>query len=164
MTKRIPLLTLGLLLIPWATIACTSTGVRSEKVDRSADEAELRAVDLAWSKAAGTKDVDAIVDFMAFDGETLAPNEPAARDRAAIRASWANLMSLPNVALRWEPLRVQVAESGELGFVSGSYTLSFDDADGRPVHGRGKYLEVWKKVEGEWKCLMDSYNSDLPLQ
>lgn len=163
MTRRSQLPTLVLLLIPWTAVACTTSAAHG-KTDRSEDEAALRDADLAWSKAAGTRDLDAIVDFMAFDGETLAPHEPAARDRAMIRASWANLMSLPNVAVRWEPRRVQVADSGELGFTSGSYTLSFDDAHGRPVHDHGKYLEVWKKVDGEWKCLMDAYSSDVPLQ
>jgi len=100
---------------------------------------------------------------MADDGETLAPNEPAARDKAAIRASWANLLGLPNLTVHWKPLRVQVAESGELGYMSGSYTVTYTDAKGQTVTDRGKYLEVWKKVDGKWKCSTDAYNSDIPL-
>lgn len=167
MTKWMLLSTLCVPVIASTTVACRHTETRSERsatVDRSAEEAALRAADLAWSEVAGRKDLDAIVSYMAADGETLGPNEPAARTPAAIRASWSNLIGLPNVALRWQPLRVQVAESGEIGFTSGTYTLSFTGADGKPVNDKGKYLEVWKKVGGQWKCLMDSYSSDLPLK
>lgn len=67
------------------------------------------------------------------------------------------------MSIRWEPQRVQVAESGELGFTSGIYMLTYNDANGQLVADRGKYLEVWKKVDGKWKCVSDAFNSDLPL-
>ena len=82
-------------------------------IDRSKAEAELRATDLTWSAAAIRNDVDDTVSCMDDDGETLTPNEPAARDKAAVKTGWANLISLPGFAIDWKPLRVQVAESGE---------------------------------------------------
>ncbi len=128
------------------------------------EEQMLRALDLAWSDSANRKDLDGVVSYMADDGETLAPNEPAARGKAAIRASWSNLLGLPGVTIHWEPLRVQVAKSGEIGYASGTYTLNYTGADGKTVSDRGKYLEVWKKVNGKWKCSSDAYNSDLPVR
>jgi ketosteroid isomerase-like protein len=39
------------------------------------------------------------------------------------------------------------------------------DPTGTSVNDRGKYLEVWKKqADGTWKCVMDMWNSDLPLR
>jgi ketosteroid isomerase-like protein len=133
------------------------------KVDRAAEEAALKALDRAWSEAANRKDLDATVAFMAEDGETLAPNEPLARTKEAIRASWNGLMQLPDAKISWAAERAQVAESGELGYTSGSYSLSFTGPDGKTVTDNGKYLEVWKKVDGKWKCLSDAYNSSVPL-
>ena len=167
MKMRMTPLTLGLCLMTGATLACgqagTGTAGGKATVNRSEEEAALRALDLAWSDTANRKDIDGTVSYMADDGETLAPNEPAARDKAAIRASWANLLDLPNLTVHWKPLRVQVAESGELGYMSGSYTVTYTDAKGQTVTDRGKYLEVWKKVDGKWKCSTDAYNSDIPL-
>jgi ketosteroid isomerase-like protein len=151
---------LGLLLVAGVIPAC---GPGKPAVDRSEEEKALRALDIAWSEAANRKDVDAVVSYMADDGETLPPHEPAARGQAAIKASWANLLGLPALSIRWEPQRVQVAESGELGFTSGIYMLTYNDANGQLVADRGKYLEVWKKVDGKWKCVSDAFNSDLPL-
>jgi ketosteroid isomerase-like protein len=157
MKARMIASTLGLVLVMAASVAYGAA------VDRSKEEAELRAADLAWAAAAGRKDLDATVAFMAADGETLGPNEPAAKDPAAIRASWASMLG-PGSSVDWKPVRVQVAESGELGFTRGTYTLTSNDANGKPVTDRGKYIEVWKKVDGNWKCLMDMFSSDLPAQ
>jgi ketosteroid isomerase-like protein len=106
-----------LFLITGAAVGYAQAGAGVEAVkatsDRSKAEAELRATDLAWSATASRKDIDATVACMADDGETLTPNEPAARDKAAVRTGWANLIGLPGFAIDWKPLRVQVAESGE---------------------------------------------------
>ena len=54
-------------------------------------------------------------------------------------------------------------KSGDLGFVSGTYELTMNDASGKPVTDKGKYVEVWeKKADGKWKCGTDTWNSDLP--
>ena len=158
-------LTLGLLIVISAVgvLNRSVSGTSDAKADNKKEEQALRALDLAWSNAASRKDLDGVVSYMADDGETLAPNEPAARGKAAIRASWASLLGLPGVAVRWEPLKVQVAKSGEIGYTSGTYRLSYTGADGKTVSDRGKYLEVWKKVNGKWKCSSDAYNSDLPV-
>ena len=58
---------------------------------------------------------------------------------------------------------VEVARSGDLAYVTGTYELSETDAKGKPMTDKGKYLEVWKKqVDGNWKCVIDMFNSDLP--
>ncbi|HUS10233.1 MAG TPA: DUF4440 domain-containing protein [Pyrinomonadaceae bacterium] len=160
-------LIIGLLLM------ISAVGVLNWRVSRTGDakasgnikeEQELRALDRAWSDAANRKDLEAVVSYMADDGETLPPNEPAARGKVAIRASWSNVLGLPGVNIRWEPLRVEVAKSRDLGYTSGSYTLSYTGADGKTLSDRGKYLAVWKKANGKWKCTSDAYNSDLPAK
>jgi ketosteroid isomerase-like protein len=33
------------------------------------------------------------------------------------------------------------------------------------VKDKGKYVEVWKKqADGKWKCIVDSYSSDMAAQ
>jgi ketosteroid isomerase-like protein len=107
----------GFCLMTGAAVACGQGGAGAEAkqatIDRSKEEAELRATDLAWSTSASRKDIEATVACMADDGETLAPNEPAARDKAAVRTGWANLIGLRGFTIDWKPLRVQIAESGE---------------------------------------------------
>jgi ketosteroid isomerase-like protein len=57
---------------------------------------------------------------------------------------------------------VQVGKSGEMAWVRGTYELTMNDASGKPIDDRGKYLEVWEKqTDGNWKCAADMWNSDL---
>ena len=93
----------------------------------------------------------------------LPPNAPIAADQKSIRESWAGLLG-PNTALSWKVSKVDVAKSGDLGYVHGTYSLAITDPKGgAPVHDTGKFVEIWKKqVDGKWKCIVDTYNSDLP--
>ena len=133
-------------------------------VDRKAEETALKAADMAWAEAAGKKDVDATAGFMTDDGATLPPGEPIAKGKDAVRKGWSTLLGLKDIEIKWEPTTVQVADSGEIGYTSGSYSLSYTDDKGAKVSDKGKYLEVWKKVDGKWKCYLDMYNSDGPAK
>ncbi len=98
------------------------------------------------------------------DAVLLPPNAPMAQDKKSIRESWAGLLG-PNTAVRWKLSRVEAARSGELGYLYGTYQLSIRDPQGGPaVHDTGKIVEIWKKQsDGKWKCVVDTYNSDIPV-
>jgi ketosteroid isomerase-like protein len=89
---------------------------------------------------------------------------PIARGKEAVKKGWAGILGLKDVAIKSAPTSVQVAESGEIGYTGGTYTLDFTDDKGAKISDKGKYLEVWKKVDGKWKCYLDMYNSDLPAK
>src|SRR5213082_2217692 len=130
--------------------------------DSKAEQA-LRDADAAWSKAAGSKDVDKTDSYYSDDATVLPPNAPAATTKEAIRKIWQNMLASPGFVISWKATKVKVAKSGDLGFVSGTYELTMNDASGKPVIDRGKYVEVWQKqADGKWKCGTDTWNSDLP--
>jgi ketosteroid isomerase-like protein len=140
-----------------------SCGPSAAPVDRAAEESELRRLDEQWSATAGRNDLDGTVAFYADDAVLLPPNAPLAADRKAIRDSWAGLLG-PNTAVSWKVSRAEVAQSGDLGYLYGAYKLAITDPKGGPaVNDAGKFLEVWKKqADGKWKCVVDTYNSDIP--
>ena len=126
-------------------------------------EQALRDADAAWSKAAGSKDLDKTVSYYSDDATVLPPNASAATTKEAIRKIWQDMLATPGFAISWKATKVEVAKSGDLGFVSGTYELTMNDASGKPVTDKGKYVEVWeKKADGKWKCGTDTWNSDLP--
>ncbi len=127
------------------------------------DEGLLRALDEQWSATAAKNDIDGTVAFYAENAVLLPPNALIATDAKAIRASWAGLLG-PNTDLSWKVSGAEVASSGELGYVYGTYALTIrDPKGGSPVHDVGKFVEIWKKqADGQWKCIIDTYNSDLP--
>ena len=129
----------------------------------AADEQTLRDLDAQWSKAAGAKDLDKTVSFYSNDANVLPPNAPIVTTKEAIRKIWKELLDSPGLVISWKANKVEVAKSGEIGFVSGTWEMTMNDASGKPVNDHGKYLEVFEKQkDGTWKCGADIWNSDLP--
>jgi len=130
--------------------------------DTKAEQA-LRDADAAWSKAAASKDLDKTVAYYSADAVVLPPNAPIATTKEEIKKIWQDMFASAGLVISWKATKVEVAKSGDLGFISGTYELTTNDASGKPVNDRGKYVEVWeKKADGKWKCGRDTWNSDLP--
>jgi ketosteroid isomerase-like protein len=152
------------LLVSLATAALTTSCAPQAALDtRAADEAAIREADEKWAKAAGAHDLDATVSFYSDDAVLLPPNSPILTDKKSIREGWVPLVG-PDAAINWNVTKVDVARSGELGYIYGTYTLAMKGANGKVDNDKGKMIEVWKKqVDGKWKCVADIFNSDLPL-
>ena len=130
-------------------------------VDKSAEEKTIRELEMRWSDAAAQKDLDAIMAFYAPEGAAVWPDAPAAHGAAAIRAAWVELLKTPGLALHFTPERIDVANAGDIAVDFGSVESEFDGPQGR-VKDVAKYLVVWQKLNGTWKVLYDSFNSNRP--
>jgi uncharacterized protein (TIGR02246 family) len=154
---------LSLLLITSAFL--TTSCAPSAPVDnRAADAAAIQALDEQWSATAARQDLTGTVAFYADDAVLLPPNAPIATDRKSIRESWAAIL-VQGSAVSWKVFKAEVAKSGELGYLYGRYETSIKDPKGGPpVLDTGKLVEIWKKqADGKWRCIVDTYNSDLPV-
>jgi ketosteroid isomerase-like protein len=131
--------------------------------DSSSIERALRKLDSQWSAAASAKNLDQVVSYYSSDAIVLAPNMPLANTGGAIRKIWKGELN-GMISGGWKPTRIEVTKSGEMAYISGTYTWVGKGADGKEMKDKGKYLEVWKKqADGSWKCSADCWNSNLPL-
>jgi ketosteroid isomerase-like protein len=122
----------------------------------------LRNLDNQWTKAAAAKDVEQTISYYSTDAIVLPPNATSAATKEQIRNVWKDMLGSPGLVITWQPTKVQVADSGDMGWMSGTYELTMNDASGTPTSDRGKYLEIWQKQsDGNWKCTADTWNSDL---
>lgn len=146
------------------SIACQQQQAPAAPDTREADVAALKEWDANWSKAAGSKDVDKTVSYYADEVLVQPPNGKIATSKADIRKMWTDMFSAPGFGGGWKATKVEVARSGELAYLSGTYEFTFNDANGKPASDRGKFVEVVKKQsDGSWKCVNDIWNSDSPL-
>ena len=146
------ILILGLVVLPIAIVCNFPPSLRAS------DEQAVRDADAAWSKAAGAKDVDKTVSYYADDALILPPNEPAVTSKDGIRNMWKGFLDSVT-EISWKATRVEMAKSGDMACVTGSYETTGKDG----TKDRGKYCEVWeKKSDGTWKCGTDMFSSDLP--
>ena len=134
--------------------------------DDSAAAAEaIKAADAAWEKAVSSKDTTGAMGAVASDGAVLGPNAPAATTPDAIKGMFVTFWGMPAISIHWTATKVEAAKSGELGYSMGSYQLSWNDAKGKPMSDKGKYVTVWRKqADGSWKVVYDIFNSDQPPQ
>ncbi len=120
---------------------------------------ELDALTAQWVAAFKAKDFAAIEALMAPDAPLLAPGAPPIQGAKAVAAMWESWGALPNVAIDFGGTYSEVADSGELAYDYGAYTFAFDSEDG-PFSENGKYIVVWKKIDGAWKIAADIFNNN----
>ena len=124
----------------------------------------LRDLDAQWSKAAAAKDLEQTVAFYSDEAIVLPPNATRAATKETVRNVWKDVLAAPGLVISWKPSKVKLGHNGAMAWVSGTYELIMNDASGKPINDRGKYLEVWEKqADGNWKCAADMWNSDLAV-
>ncbi len=131
--------------------------------DMRAEQKKIEDLGKLWVAAVARKDVKTIANLYTMDGVFLPQNGPMTVGREAIGKAWTGLLQLPGVSLTFKPTRIDVTKAGDMAADIGTYKLSFDGKQGR-VQDQGKYVVVWKKVDGEWKALADIFNTNLPAQ
>ncbi|WP_186757077.1 YybH family protein [Echinicola salinicaeni] len=141
-----------------------SCGAPEETKEEMKMEAEnsLRQADLDWS--ASVKDFDAFIGFFENDAVMLMSNAPAFNGVDEIRANMEGPLSEEGFSIEWVPSHVEVANSGDLGYTIGTYSMTMEDSTGMSMVENGKYLTVWKKqADGTWKVAADMGNSNEPM-
>ena len=77
--------------------------------------------------------------------------------RDAIYDAMRHFYETPDLCFKWEPMIVDVSDDLTLGYVSGIYERTFT-FEGKKHKEIGKYTNIWKKIDGEWKIVFDIGN------
>ncbi len=125
--------------------------------DREAIEAGVTA--LAEAFTAG--DVDAVMALFGPEPVTFPPHESLREGRESIRTWHAAVFDQFEGRAVLTPVDIDV--SGDMAVVSGRYVMDMVTPDGTEVGDRGKFIQVWKRREGQaWKLARNIWNSDEP--
>jgi uncharacterized protein (TIGR02246 family) len=132
------------------------------KPDLAAEERAIREADARWLKAAQSRDATAEAGVFASDGvayrEHVQPLVgPGAYQEYAAKFRAVNPKENPN----WSTDKIQIAESGDLAIQTGEYHLTGLGPKG-DGEDRGRFVTVWKKVNGEWKVAQDIGSTTMP--
>jgi uncharacterized protein (TIGR02246 family) len=125
----------------------------------------LRDVEIAEEQAWSSRDLEKILSFYADDATLMYPNMPAIVGKETFRAFMKPFIADPAFSVQYQLTRVDVSQSGDLGYTQGTQTYTMTDTKtGKPVNDGGKLLTVRKKqADGCWKIVQDTSSSDLPL-
>ena len=132
------------------------TGCRPPAPDLEAEGRALMQVSREWSNRVATGNVDSIMTGWADDAVMMAPGLPPLEGKAAIRGYVEAGMKLPGFSIKWEPVAVQVAQSGDLAYMIERNVTTVNDSSGTTVTTHGKVVTVWRKDStGTWKNVID---------
>lgn len=157
----------------WAAglaLACQAQEPATEQgteINPAVDEAGVRdaieAGDQAFEQGFSAGDAATVANQYTTDAVVLIPNGPRVEGSAAIQETFAGMLQqYPGMTLDLTTSDVHVAAAGDYAYAVGSYTLTGSAPDGSEWSEPGKYVAVWKNVDGEWKMATDIWNSDNP--
>jgi ketosteroid isomerase-like protein len=154
-----------------ATILIVFTGCGSAPAPRNPRNADVRTIkegELLWVRNWSIRDVDRILAHYSSDAIWMGPHIPFANGREAIREIVQRLIEDGNLAIAFEPVRVDIAKSGEFGYSQGTYTMTLTDPVTKgAVTDRGSYLRLYRReLNGTWRAIQEintSSPTDTPI-
>ena len=125
----------------------------------TADVAALQGVAQSWVTAYNGGDADAVTALYADDATLMPPNVQGAIGKAAIHNFFVtDIGESQHAGYKFSIAGMSNGGvAGDWGWLSGTYTVA--DKTGNAVDS-GKFLAIYKKVEGKWVFLRDTWNSD----
>jgi ketosteroid isomerase-like protein len=153
--------TLMFLLAVVILIGCSRTPV----IDIRTETEVIRNIEDQWTAAIVVKDIDKIMGILDRDAVIMNANVPACTGLQAIRASqesWFSDTTILHETFKSAVDTIEVSASGDLAYVRGNSRVSIRTSAGI-VEETDKWITIYKKINGEWKAIVDIWNSDQPL-
>ena len=136
--------------------AVTATS-ETTKNDMSQVRAEISAVEKEWADALNKKDINALMALYADDAASMQDGAPTLTGKAAIQAQQEKDFTATD---RYTSISFETKDVfGNPDEVTEVGTSSMKDATGKAI-GTGKYMAVYQKKDGKYKCIREIYNKD----
>jgi ketosteroid isomerase-like protein len=149
---------LPLALLSVACAHASSNGASPSEVRDAEHALHIRSDGLQAAESAF--DATRATAFWATDAVIQPASSPVVVGRDAISALYRSFFSSGAIKeLRGTPTHLTMARSGDLAYETGINRIVLRTPNG-DVLDMGKYLLVWKRIDGEWYASALSYNSD----
>jgi uncharacterized protein (TIGR02246 family) len=153
--KEVPMQTRKAAVFSLFVLALAACATPAPQVDTAADEQAVRALSMKWLELDRAKDHAGIAALFADDGVVYRGGEEPAVGAAAIQAAMAQEDARnPNEAVDWTTDKVEISSAGDIAIEQGSWSATGSGPAGNQ-QDRGRFLTVWRKVNGEWKVVAD---------
>jgi uncharacterized protein (TIGR02246 family) len=120
----------------------------------SAEKAAILSADSAWFRAVQAKNVDSVMVWYTPDAVSYGFGAPATSPDK-IRANYAEYVKskIENPTITHGD--VQFSSDGTMAYDHGTYSVTMTPPGGKPAVMKGGYLNVWRKVDGQWRLVAE---------
>lgn len=138
------------------TLAACDTGKAppARPLDTGTIVAAIKAEEEQWVQDFAAKDVDKVSAHYTQDATLMLPGSAAVTGMTEIRKVLTGMFADPKFLLTFSSQKTEVAQSGELAYTRGTYSLTFTNPKTKqPETQIGSYVTSFKKeADGSWKA------------
>ncbi len=131
--------------------------VEVTKPDMAQVKADIQSLEAAWATAQNAKDINALMAMYADDAISMTDGAPSLSGKTAIQAYQEAEFAKAPAGLTSAYTVQDVYGDGETVTEVGTGVTK--DASGAVVR-TGKYVAIWKKMDGKYLCIREIYNND----
>lgn len=110
-----------------------------------------------FSRAYVQKDFDALANSYTMDGKILPPGADIITGRKAIKIRWTLPVGVKILEHKITPTEIKII--GDHAYDMGYYEGRTRRKDGSEVSWKGKYIIVWRQINGNWLMHLDIWNN-----
>jgi len=147
-----------------AVMIITACQFKTKTTSNDADA--IRNIEDQWVAANKAKDINKVVSIFASDAVVMEPNKPISVGIEAIKKSWELWFSdttFLHSTITGTTDNIEISASGDLGYARGATHYSIITPNGT-VEYDDKFVDIFKKIGGEWKCIVSIWNMDKPME
>lgn len=126
--------------------------------DAAAIQSELEGVVQQWENAFNAGDANALAELYTADSRLLPPGSGPVDGKDNIRSALDAMISA-DTTMQADLAITEVHPAGDLAIEEGRFTFTGADDS---VLAEGKYVNVWKQEDGQWKIYRDIWNMNSP--
>lgn len=134
-------------------------------IDIHTEAEAIRIIHDKWEDAIKTKDVDKYMSSFAPGAVEMNANAPACVGLPSIRKSLETWFSDTTNFLDTFKSTIdtlEISSVGDMAYIRGHQKLNIGTAKG-VVEVTDKWVTIFRKINGEWKAIVDIWNSDMPI-
>jgi len=139
-----------------------STFAQQKPVDTKSEEQAIRSISMKWMEFTKKHDSAASAALFADNGASYSMNQEPFVGPAAVKKHFdEEYVQNPKEVVDWSTEKVEVSASGDLAVEYGKFNVS-GLGPNATESDMGKYVTVYRKINGAWKVTADIGTSTKP--
>jgi uncharacterized protein (TIGR02246 family) len=125
---------------------------------------QIAAANERFAAAISRGDKQSLAALFTEDVLVLPPHRESIAGREHVVNFWAAVASNPQVSIKSTFTTLELNAWGDVVCEIGAARIVAASQGQEKLLDVGKYLVIWKKIDGAWKMHRDIFNSDLPAK